>query len=308
MRWRGRCGAGQRRRLRISDHALAARTGLTLAASAWSELSGAGRRPRATLTPVKNWARATDPRSAVAWLDGLECSLTGYWPPPGYADSTWVLHAMYENEARAALGTHDDVEKELVRRGLAEPVVVGGLDLTTGLIDTGTPLGFVERPDSAWRRRLWRDHFGPTMDDDLSARTYPPNDRALRSGTPSWSASIAAPPEGSLDAACMDALVAVLASVTPGAHAAPVTAFYGQVPANDYEEPTVFTGPLGALREITEMFDATPSNIWSADRSWFVLTDWDITSTGVWGSSEVIDAVRRHPELETIEWKREERP
>ncbi|MBA8809140.1 hypothetical protein [Promicromonospora sukumoe] len=252
---------------------------------------------------MKNWVRATDPRASVAWLDGLEDALTGYWAPPGYADSTWILHAMYQNEALAGLGTHDDVEKDLVGRGLAQPDVVSGIDLTASTMDTGTPLGFVERPGPEWSRLRWRERFGPSMAEQLAERSYPPNDLALRTGA-SWSASIAAPPEGSMDEASLMALVDVLATITGGAQDAPITAFYGEVPANDYEQPTAFTGPLGALRELTDTLDATPSNLWPADRSWFVLTDWDITSTGIWGTRQTIDAVRRHPDLETIDWTR----
>lgn len=248
------------------------------------------------------WAPVADPRAALAWLDGQECPLTGYWAPDGFENATWILHAMYENEALRGLGTHDDVEKDAIARGLMEPDVVAGIDLSAATIDSGTPLGWVERPNAAWTRRSWREHFGPSMVDRLAAQVFPPNDRALRDG--SWSASIFAPPEGSLDEASLAALLSILAMHADDDESGEIFAFYGQVPANNYDSPTLFTGGLETLKDLAIRFDATPSNFWPADRSWFVMTDWDITSTCVWGDKALIDRIRRDPELETAEWAR----
>lgn len=253
---------------------------------------------------MDRWTPAPDPAAEVEWLVGQEDELTGYWAPVGFEDSTWILHAMYQNAELDGLGTHDDVEKELVRRGLRQPDVLNGVDLTATTVDSGTPLGFVERPGAPWVRKRWRDVLGPGLDREVAVREHPPTDSIVRGGR-SWPAAVVAPPEGSLDQTSLEALVEVLSAVSDGGSRAEVVAFYGQVPANDYERPTVFTGALGALRELTDGRGQTPSNVWPVDRSWFVLTDWDITSTCVWGTRETVDAVRRHPDLETAEWTRE---
>nr|CTQ90460.1 hypothetical protein [Kibdelosporangium sp. MJ126-NF4] len=46
----------------------------------------------------------------------------------------------------------------------------------------------------------------------------------------------------------------------------------------------------------------TPSNLWPADRSWFVYTDWDLWATRISGPPELIAAVTAHSELETTRW------
>ncbi|MBL0888731.1 hypothetical protein [Myceligenerans indicum] len=250
----------------------------------------------------RSWTPVVDADAALAWLDGQECPLTGYWAPDGLEDATWVLHAMYENDELRGLGTHDDVEKGAIARGLREPDVVAGIDLSATMIDSGTPLGWVERPGVEWMRLYWRDHFGPSMHEKLAARRFPPNDRALRDG--SWSASIFAPPEGSLDEVSLAGLLSTLAADADAGGSGEVFAFYGQVPAHNYDSPTLFTGRLDMVKDLSVQFDATPSNFWPADRSWFVMTDWDITSTCIWGSKALINRLRAHPELETMEWTR----
>ncbi|MBE1875393.1 hypothetical protein [Myceligenerans pegani] len=254
------------------------------------------------MTADTTWVPVADTPSALAWLDGQECPLTGYWAPDGFEDATWVLHAMYENDELRGLGTHDDVEKDAIARGLMEPDVVAGIDLSAATVDSGTPLGWVERPSVEWTRLYWRDHFGPSMDIRLAAGGFPPNDRALRDG--SWSASIFAPPEGSLDEASLAGLLSTLAAHTDDGGSGQAFAFYGQVPANNYDSPTLFAGRLDTVKDLAIRLDATPSNLWPADRSWFVMTDWDITSTCIWGSKALIDQIREHPELETAEWTR----
>ncbi|GAA1739136.1 hypothetical protein GCM10009809_38200 [Isoptericola hypogeus] len=246
-----------------------------------------------------SWEPVHNPISVLGWLEDQEDPLTGYWAPSVFEDSTWILHAMYQDESLLGLGTHDDVEKESIRRGLRGADVVGGIDLSAATVDSGTPLGWAERPDGPWKRLRWREHFGPAMDATLDRRPWPPNDAALRSGQ-SWSASISAPPEGSLDEASLDALVDVLAGV--GGAAAPILAFYGQVPANNYESPTLLVGGLDSIGELVDQFGSTPSNLWPADRSWFVMTDWDITSTCLWGPTALVHGVRQHDDLETVDW------
>ena len=42
----------------------------------------------------------------------------------------------------------------------------------------------------------------------------------------------------------------------------------------------------------------TPSNIWPADRSWFVYTDYDLWATRISGSQALIDALIEDSEID----------
>lgn len=97
----------------------------------------------------------------------------------------------------------------------------------------------------------------------------------------------------------MDALTDVLSRAGESPE---VFAFYGQVPAQNYDSPTLFVGALANVRELIDRFGSAPSNLWPTGRSWFVMTDWDITSTCVWGSGAVVEGVRRHPDIEAFDW------
>ncbi|MFI5495210.1 hypothetical protein [Actinoplanes sp. NPDC051859] len=116
--------------------------------------------------------------------------------------------------------------------------------------------------------------------------------------------NITPPTEGSLDEASLSALVDALARASGVGPDTSCFAFYGSVPANEYDRPTLFRGPLAAIQELvgSKAFQASPSNIWPADRSWFVWTDWDLWASKVSGSPTLMAALRDHPDLETITW------
>lgn len=46
----------------------------------------------------------------------------------------------------------------------------------------------------------------------------------------------------------------------------------------------------------------TPEFWWPEDRAWVVWTDWDLLGSKVFGSRELIEELRRHPDLETLDW------
>lgn len=50
------------------------------------------------------------------------------------------------------------------------------------------------------------------------------------------------------------------------------------------------------------MPDVTPEFWWPEDRTWVVWTDWDLLGSKVFGTKDLIDAIRRHPDLETLDW------
>ncbi|WP_311214273.1 MULTISPECIES: hypothetical protein [unclassified Arthrobacter] len=58
---------------------------------------------------------------------------------------------------------------------------------------------------------------------------------------------------------------------------------------------------LPALLEPT-LPNPTPEFWWPEDRAWVVWTDWDLLGSKVFGSKELIESLRRHPDLETLDW------
>nr|WP_052478157.1 hypothetical protein [Kibdelosporangium sp. MJ126-NF4]CEL16508.1 hypothetical protein [Kibdelosporangium sp. MJ126-NF4] len=70
----------------------------------------------------------------------------------------------------------------------------------------------------------------------------------------------------------------------------------------EFDNRTLLRGPLDAVPELVAEMSTTPSNLWPADRSWFVYTDWDLWATRISGPPELIAAVTAHSELETTRW------
>jgi hypothetical protein len=62
-------------------------------------------------------------------------------------------------------------------------------------------------------------------------------------------------------------------------------------------------GPLRAVFDIARTSTRhapTPDNVWPADRSWLLTTDWDLWGTRVAGSPDVVASLEADPELETL--------
>lgn len=158
---------------------------------------------------MQEMERVAEPAGALAWIhDRVRGeSVTGF-DLSGWPTSTWVLHAMYENQALTGLGTHDDVHRRRLEAGDAAPLIIGDMNLDEISTVTGTPLGFVVRPGRPWTRVTWADYlqrfpeFHPARDVPPCYKWFP-----FRS----WPMSIDAPPEGSLDEESLEALLTVLA-------------------------------------------------------------------------------------------------
>ncbi|MFC3492898.1 hypothetical protein [Glycomyces rhizosphaerae] len=63
----------------------------------------------------------------------------------------------------------------------------------------------------------------------------------------------------------------------------------------------VFRGHLRDL-EALEQLDVyhSPANIWPADRSWLVYTDWDLSGTKVYGPPELLTMIEEDEFLESV--------
>jgi hypothetical protein len=245
--------------------------------------------------------RTDDPRRELAWLADrpVEESATGY-DAQGWPASIWILHAMYENRSLRDLGSHDDLHRRLAQ-GLLPPMIIGDVNLDAVTTVSGTPLGFVVRPGRRWRRLRWADYLSRSGRALPAYEPFPLSSAWLHRG--SWPISIDPPPEGSLDEGSLTAVLEVLADHSESGVDAPCRAFYASLPAGDFDHPTLYTGPLRAVPDLiaTGQQRCTPTNLWPADRSWFVWTDWDLIATKISGPTITLDALRAHPDLETLD-------
>jgi hypothetical protein len=116
--------------------------------------------------------------------------------------------------------------------------------------------------------------------------------------------SIAPSPEGSLDEASLEALISVLARSSTAGLLTGCFAFYAALPAGDFEDPALRSGPLSGVAEFVAAgeYRSSPTNLWPIDRSWFVWTDWDLMGTKVRGARSLIERLGAHSELETVLW------
>lgn len=246
----------------------------------------------------------TDPQAGLAWLADRprQEALTGY-DAQGWEASTWVLHAMYENPNMPADATYQQARQARLRDGTEQPLIIGGMNLDEFTTVTGVPLGYGGSPGRPWRRLRWWQYAQRLNWPLGSDQSVPPCFRWFP--IDSWPLNVRPPTEGSLDEVSLAALLNVLATTSRHGPDTACFAFYGSVPAADFDHPTLLAGPISTIGDLLvgeDAYQATPSNIWPADRSWFVWTDWDLWATKVSGPGTIIEAIGRHPDLETITW------
>lgn len=223
--------------------------------------------------------------SEIAWL--VEATEPGNastgFPMEGWAESVWLLHAMWETGPRVAPA---ETRGDAPMADATEPMVVGGVG--------GPPLGGSARPGADWRRLTW-DELGRRHGIDPLGRlpgwqTFPRE---------AWTESIRPPAEGALDLEQYERLCVHLDAAGPGAAC---TAYFTFLHSGDWEEPAgpTYSGLVSELPELYDVEGAAPANIWPQDRSWFVYTDTDLWGTKVSGPPELIAALEADPELETV--------
>jgi hypothetical protein len=226
--------------------------------------------------------------------------LTGF-DPRGWPASTWILHAMYESSALPACLTHDDDERIDRAAGLVKPSGWPALEeILDHSVASGTPLGWTAAPGDGWRRLRWSE-LGQRLEHDVFDSKVPPCFRSFPWS--SWPLSIQPPPEGSLDHEQFTSLLAALVAHSPDGERTPCTAFWGGFSTGDLDHRALY---VGTLAEFADAYDCdvaagSPSNLWPAERTWMVYTDWDLWATKLSGPVELVAAVRAADALETID-------
>lgn len=214
----------------------------------------------------------------------------------GWAASVWLLHAMYETDELPSSISYEEERRIERAAGVVEDnSVIGGL--LENAAATGGQLGPSSNPGVGWYRLRWLELAQRLAIDPLSrvpsSQSFP---------FTSWPVNIRPPAEGSLDREQLERLCDHLAAITDvGVDCYVFFARLASGRVDDREEPLVYRG---AVADILKLYDADdlsggPTNIWAADRAWFVYTDWDLWGTKVSGPTKLIERLRNDPELET---------
>ncbi|MDK1475450.1 hypothetical protein QNO07_18840 [Streptomyces sp. 549] len=217
------------------------------------------------------WPHA--PASETDWLAELasDDGFTGY-EAPGRPDSAWVLGGMYERGATA----RDSVNHSQSRD---------------------------EHPGPGWKRLRWAELAARIGDPVVPQGLYPcfrcfPSAKGagIRPGSVEW------PAEGSLDRPTWDQLIRFLTAHSPQGADTPCLAYYNPIVVRDFENGHVRSGSLGDAQALFDHPDIlyTPSNLWAADRSWVVCTDYDSWGTKVCGPRPLVEALLADIELEAV--------
>ncbi|MEJ2865341.1 hypothetical protein [Actinomycetospora flava] len=235
--------------------------------------------------------------SELDWLAAQDdVALLGY-APLGWPAETWVLHGMWEDPEAAALG----IPRTLEQRWRDEHPGQDGIGI---LAYESTPFG--EPPPAGWRRLRWSE-LARRLDTPLTGgefEGYPVPPSFGWFPIDSWPESIQTPPEGSLDLVSAERLLAVLVEHTSGGSGARCFCFYNTLDSPVPMTPVVLAGPLRAVFDAARLNPGglTPDNIWPADRSWLLWSDYDLWGTRLIGSVDVVAAVDADPELETLDF------
>ncbi|MFE4258414.1 hypothetical protein [Streptomyces sp. NPDC056883] len=213
------------------------------------------------------------PATATDWLAGLadDDGLTGY-EVPGLPDAAWVLGGMYARGETAGESANDRQGRD-------------------------------EHPGPGWERLRWAELAVRLGDPVVPQGVYPgfrcfPSAKSQRHriGTIEW------PAEGSLDRTTWDQLIRFLTAHSPQGADTPCLAYYNPLVMQDFETKHVRSGRLGAAGALFDNPEVlyTPSNLWAADRSWVVLTDYDLWGSKVCGPRPLVEALLADPELEAV--------
>ncbi|MET9428947.1 hypothetical protein [Streptomyces sp. NPDC003036] len=115
------------------------------------------------------------------------------------------------------------------------------------------------------------------------------------------------PSGGEIDRECLVRLVGLLARHSPDGLAA--ECYWAQAAIHEAGRPvTVWRGRLGeapafhdtACSEEGSAAAHFPAQWWPLDRSWYVLTDWDLSATEVFGSPDLVAALLVDDELDAV--------
>lgn len=213
--------------------------------------------------------------------------------PAGSEDSTWLLHSQYVCPS----GTDPD-----------------------DLGDLWLGQGFSPSPPKGWQRVLWND-VAAAKGVDLSGpllkgREYPPSDLwDAVLDRPLFNAAaedaFIQPSVGSMSQLELEQLVPILAMHTSSPRILGIPSYLdpmGAVEGQEGDEQRyAFSFQLPNLvKDLLSNPDPnerlTPELWWPEDDSWLIWNDYDLMGTKIFGSHALIQQIRDHPVIETLDW------
>lgn len=237
---------------------------------------------------------SVQPTGEIASVGGLDAV--------GWSASLWILHPMRETDELPADITWTEARR-LHRTGRGRRRLGVVAEYLDWLALNENARSLTQPPIGGWRRLTWRDLWRRSDVDPDQLEGYPSDGWFPSLGwPPSWPVNIDGPDEGSLDREQFLRLVEHLAAVSPRGRDEECFAYYAYLAAIEFEGDLLYGGCIGDLASLLESddLDGTPSNIWPADRSWLVYTDFDLWGTKVSGSAHLVARLVADPELETM--------
>ncbi|MET3367376.1 UNVERIFIED_CONTAM: hypothetical protein ABIE34_000597 [Jeotgalibacillus campisalis] len=257
------------------------------------------------------WRMSEPPRSSLpagwsfkgfeeesSWLgdDVLNAAETAVLPP-GCDDSVWILHNQYvcpPDIDPGPLGDDDNgpiypvaPPTEFVRFTWGEVANIKGVPLR------GDFRGLEVPPCFRWEAMLGWDEAGLVVPG--AEFVYQPLDATI----------------GQVE---LEALLPLLRTATRTNR---VEGMFSYIDRNADDISGLVVGPDGTMRRRVFSFELeallpallqpglpnrTPEFWWPEDRAWVVWTDWDLLGSKVFGSKKLIETLRSHPDLETLDW------
>ncbi|NYV74657.1 hypothetical protein, partial [Streptomyces sp. UH6] len=192
-----------------------------------------------------------------------------------------------------------------VADGSVRPSMAADVGLDAVGVTLGGGLGRARHPGPGWRRLRWAELARRTGDPVVpdgqlpSYRCFP---SATKDG--SWPLGTIPPTEGSLDRETWNRLVAVLVRHSPAGPDTRCLAYYSPLTlgATDFDNLHVREGRLGDAGILYDHSEAdfSPSNLWAADRSWVLCTDYDLWGTKVAGRPALVGALLNDSGIEAV--------
>lgn len=234
----------------------------------------------------------------LAWLgDGfLEDPVDGPLPN-GFTHSTWILHAQFFRPGEVAPPPEPDDVDEVPGFGFGAHAPEGWQRIIWAEVASrkGVPL---QGPAGDSGLEIPPAYCWPALLNDSDA-DYVVMHPGIHPDDSLW------PTEGSLGKADLETLVPILAARTGSTRMrgrfSPITSPF------DVESMRVFTFNLTTMLSsmlTTGQQEFTPELCWPEDRAWVLWTDYDLMGTRVFGSKDLLDALRASPDIETLDWRR----